>query len=323
MRNSLNWRYLSGLYKLYMVDSVNLKLMENAYIKNVLCQRKRLLDFKPGNKNIIIAKDGYRAFFEKELLPQYNYYARFFNESGLEASGLKQYDGYDLQTLMFIFNNCEQLRQNLTTVRIFSSNIFRQKDSKYLESRTGLLRDVLFLLKIDGFPASLAKENQWRFVVDCPNPQYILLCENIDYLKAWWEFYTNNIELWYAGGNNTPVIERISHRHLDLPLFYVGDWDYHGLDIYCRIQRIFKEKGKDVQLITPDPKTTIYKPVKSGKHKSKWKPKDFSELDRSLFTTYQISLIEKLIVTNQWVEEQTIWPIPQIIKKISINQELG
>jgi hypothetical protein len=287
--------------------------MENAYIKNIICNRKRLLDFKPGNNNIIIIKDGYKAFFEKELLPQYNYYTRFFNESGLEASGLKQYDNYDLETLMFIFNNHEQLRENLTTVRLFSSSIFSQKDSKYLESRNGLLKDVLFLLKVEGFPANSAKENQWRFVVDCPNPQYILLCENIDYLKAWWEFYTNNIELWYAGGNNTPVIERISQRHLDLPLFYVGDWDYHGLDIYCRIQRIFKEKGKIVQLIFPDPKTTIYKAIKSGKHKSKWKPQDFSGLDRSLFITDQINLIDKLITTNQWIEEQTIWPIPQII----------
>lgn len=323
MRNSLNWRYLKGLYQLYKDGSVRLKLMDNAYIKNVLCQRKHLLDFKNGNKNIIVEKDGYKSFFEKELLPQYEYYEKFFNESGLEASGLKQYNRYDLQTLMFIFNNREQLQQNLTTTRIFSSNVFQQKDSKYLESRQGLMKDVLFLLGVEAFPANSSKENQWRFVVDCPDPKYILLCENIDYLKAWWEFYANDIELWYAGGNNTPVIERISQRHLDLPLFYIGDWDYHGLDIYCRIQRIFKEKGKDVQLITPDPKTTIYKPIKSGKHESKWKLNEFSGLNRSLFSPGQIGLIEKLIATNQWIEEQTIWPIPQIISKISINHKPG
>ena len=321
MRNSLNWRYLKGLYQLYIDDVVRLKLMDNAYIKNVLCQRKRLLDFKSGNQNIIVAKPGFKPFFEKELLLQYQYYDTFFKESGLEASGLKQYDHYDLQTLMFIFNNREQLRQNLTTARIFSSNIFKQKDSKYLESRPGLMKDVLFLLGVDAFPANSSKENQWRFVVDCPTPKYILLCENIDYLKAWWEFYVNDIELWYAGGNNTPVIERISERHLDLPLFYVGDWDYHGLDIYSRIQQIFKEKGKDVQLITPDTEATIYKPIKSGNHESKWKSQEFSGLNRILFSSGQIDLIEKLIATNQWIEEQTIWPIPQIIYKVSANQE--
>lgn len=314
MRNLLNWRYLKGLYKLYAEGNVTLKLMENAYVKNVLCQRKRLLDFKPGNKNIIVSKEGYEAFFEKELLPQYHYYEKFFNESGLEASGLKQYDQYDMHTLMFIFENSEELRNNLTTARIFSSNVFKQKDSKYLENRSGLMKDVLFLLKVDCFPASSGKENQWRLVVDCPDPQYILLCENVDYLKAWWEFYANNIELWYAGGNNTPVIERISQRYLNLPLFYVCDWDYHGLDIYSRLKHIFKEKGKDIQLIMPDQKTAIYKTIRSGKHNSEWKPVEFSGLDRSLFSSEQIDLIEKLVVANQWIEEQTIWPIPQIIK---------
>lgn len=308
------------MYKLYMEDSITLKLMKNAYIKNILHQRKKVLDFKPGNNNIIIAKNGYKAFFEKELLPQYNHYAKFFDESGLEISGLKQYDSYDLQTLMFIFNNSEELRQNLTTARIFSSRIFNQKDSKYLESRSGLLRDVLFLLKVDNFPASSAKDNQWRFVVDCPDPKYVLLCENLDYLKAWWEFYANNIELWYAGGNNTPVIERISQRHLNLPLFYVGDWDYHGLDIYCRIQHIFKEKGKDVQLITPDPENAIYKSMKTGKHHSEWKSKELSGLDRHFFSLKQIDLIEKLITSNKWIEEQTIWPIPQIISEIPFEE---
>ena len=313
MRNSLNWRYLKGLYKLYQEGSVRLKLMDNPYIKNVLCQRKHLLDFKPSNRDIIELKNEYKTFFKKELLPQYEYYERFFNESGLTASGVKEYDNYDLQTLMLIFNNREEFSQNLTTARIFSSNVFKQKDSKYLESRSGLMKDVLFLLGVEKFPASSVKDNQWRCVVDCPDPQYILLCENLDYLKAWWEFYANNIELWYAGGNNTPIIERISQRHLDLPLFYVGDWDYHGLDIYCRIKRILKEKGKDVQLITPNPQTAVYKPIKSGKHRSKWRTEAFSSLDRSMFEFHQISLIERLISTNSWIEEQTINPISSIV----------
>lgn len=311
MRNSLNWSYLKGLYELYKKGSVRRKLMKNAYIKNVLCERRHLLDFKPGNKDIIDSKNGYNAFFEKELLPQYEYYERFFNESGLTASGVKHYDNYDLQTLILIFNNRDEFSQNLTTARIFSSNVFKQKDSKYLESRPGLMKDILSLLGVENFPANSTKGNQWRCVVDCPDPKSILLCENLDYLKAWWEFYANNIELWYAGGNNTPVIERISHRYLDLPIFYVCDWDYAGLDIYCRIKKILKEK--EIILITPNPKSTIYKPIESGNHRSKWKAVEFSGLDRSLFSTDQIRLIEELISNRKWIEEQTIAPIPFIL----------
>lgn len=313
MRDSLNWRHLKGLYKLYKEGSVRLKLMDNAYIKNVLCQRKRILDYKPGNKDIIQSKKGFREFFEKELLPQYEYYERFFNESGLTASGLKQYDNYDLQTLMLIFSNQDEFSQNLTTARVFSSNVFKQKDSKYLESRPGLMKDVLFLLDVENFPANSAKDSQWRCMIDCPDPQYVLLCENLDYLKAWWGFYANNIELWYAGGNNTPIIERISQRYLDLPVFYVCDWDYHGLDIFCRIRRILMEKGKDVHLITPESQTAIFKPLKSGNHKSKWKVKEFSGLDKSCFSEDQILLINKLINSNLWIEEQTIDPLKYIV----------
>ena len=215
---------------------------------------------------------------------------------------------------MFIFKNSEELRNNLTTARIFSSNVFKLKDSKYLESRPGLMNDVLFLLKVKEFPANSSKENQWRFVVDCPNPQYILLCENLDFLKAWWEFSANNIELWYAGGNNTPVIERISERYLNLQLFYVGDWDYHGMDIYSRVKRSFIQKGREVNLVTPDADTATYKPIDSGKHNSTWKSKEFSGLDYGLFLPEQINLIKKLIDNNQWIEEQTIDPISFILQ---------
>jgi hypothetical protein len=315
MRNSLNWRFLKGLYKLYKEGSVRLKLMDNAYIKNVLCQRKRFLDYKHDNKDIIEAKKGYETFFEKELLPQYHYYERFFNESGLIASGLKQYDNYDLQTLMLIFNNREEFSKNLTTARIFSSNVFKQKDSKYLESRPGLMKDVLFLLGIEHFPACSAKENQWRCVVDCPNPQYILICENLDFLKAWWDFYTNNIELWYAGGNNIPVIERIPERYLNLPMFYVGDLDYHGLKIFCQLKGIFRKLNIELSLITPSPDKAIFKEIKSGHHYSTWKLERFSGLDYSCFSSNEVELIEGLIKNNKWIEEQTLSPITEILSR--------
>ena len=75
MRETLDWQYLKGLYKLYKEQSVRNKLMNNAYIKNVLSQRKRLIDYKSGNKDIIVTKSGFNEFFEKELLQQYQYYA--------------------------------------------------------------------------------------------------------------------------------------------------------------------------------------------------------------------------------------------------------
>ncbi|MFL0084732.1 hypothetical protein, partial [Tenacibaculum maritimum] len=230
---------------------------------------------------------------------------------------LKQYDAYDLKTLMFIFNNSKELSSNLTTARIFSSVVFKQKDSKYLESKSGLFKDVLKLLKIDKFPDE-STDNQWRISQDCENPLAILLCENFDFIKAYWEFTNNNIELWYVGGSNTAKLERISKRYLELPLYYVCDWDYHGLQIYERVVDIFEKKRKEITLITP--KNPMLKPIKSGNHKSKWREGKFSNLERELYLKEQQILIEKLINTNTWVEEQTINPVELILNEIGKDE---
>ncbi|MEQ3656538.1 MAG: hypothetical protein ABNH00_11795 [Dokdonia sp.] len=309
MRGDLEWRYLKGLYKLYTDKSVRNKLMNDAYIKNILYKRLKLIGFKNGNKDIIESKPRFNAFFEKEFLEKYLYYVDFFENAGLDNSGLKTYDKYDLETLMFIHKNKQELKESLTTVRSFSSLVFKQKDSKYLESKPGLLKDVLKLLQVERFPNE-EKANQWKFTQDCEFPEAILLCENIDFIKAYWEFTTNNIELWYAGGNNTAKLKRVSKRNLALPLYYVCDWDYHGLKIYERIVEIFEAKGKNIHLITP--KNIIFKPIDSGHHKSKWLQNDFSNLNRELYTKNQVEIIDKLISNNLWIEEQTISPIEAI-----------
>lgn len=310
MKDKLDWRYLKGLHKLYKEGSVRNKLMNNQFIKINLYQRLRLIGFRNGNMDIIESKPRFNAYFEKEFLEQYNYYSEFFQKSGLDNTALKKYDRYDLETLMFIFKNKDELGKKLSTARIFSSTIFKQKDSKYLESKPGLLKDVMRLLNIDKFPIESSKENQWRFVQDCPFPIAILLCENIDFIKAYWEFTKNNIELWYAGGNNTAKLKKISQRYFDLPIFYVCDWDYDGLKIYERISDIFKNKEKEIILITPD--TPMLKPIESGNHKSKWKHRVFSGLNKELYTKEQFDLINTLINENKWIEEQTIEPITLI-----------
>lgn len=313
MREDIDWRILKGLYILYVKGKTKNKLLSNHYVKNILFERRRIIGYSKTSIEILEAKRGYKAFFEEHFLQQYNYYSDFFKNAGLESSALKQYDAYDLKTLMFIFNNSEELSSNLTTARIFSSIVFKQKDSKYLESKSGLFKDVLQLLKIDKFPDE-SKDNQWKVSQDCEEPIAILLCENFDFIKAYWEFTRNNIELWYVGGSNTAKLERISKRYLKLPIHYVCDWDYHGLKIYERIVDIFEKKQKKINLITPE--NPMLKPIKSGNHKSEWQDEEFSNLERELYLKEQQILIEKLIDSNTWIEEQTINPVELILKEI-------
>ncbi|WP_339652691.1 hypothetical protein [uncultured Maribacter sp.] len=311
MRDDIEWRYLKGLYKLYKEERVRNKLMGSPFIKNILYKRLHIISFKKGNMDIIEAKPRFKTYFEEELLEQYNYYADFFENSGIENSARKKYDRYELETLMFIYRHQEELKKNLTTIRIFSSNIFQQKDSKFLENRSGLLKEVKFLLQIEEFPDEGPKENQWRFVIDCLSPEAVLLCENLDYLKAYWKFTKENIELWYVGGNNTKKLKRLSKRYLTLPIYYVCDWDYHGLQIFQGVCDILKDKGVFPKLLVPP--NPLFKPIDSGKHKSQWPRKDFAGLDRTYYSVEAISLISDLIAQNKWVEEQTIDSI-QIIK---------
>jgi len=310
MKKELNWRYLKGLHVLYKEGKTRNKLMNNSYIKNVLFRKLQLVAYANGNMDIIESKAGFKSYFEKELLEQYNYYYSFFENAGLESSAMKKHDEYDLQTLMYIHRNNEELKKSLTTLRIFSSNVFKQKDSKYLETKKGLLKDVLSLLGIEEFPKKDPKENQSRHVADCPNPQHILLCENHDFLKVPWEFGKENIELWYVGGNNTKILNEISERYLNLPIHYVCDWDYAGLKIYQDIVAIFKKKEKEVKLIYPTKSEP--KPINSGNHKSKWRHEGFSKLKRDYYTNKEAEMIEKLIATNTWIEEQTIEPIEEV-----------
>lgn len=308
MRDDLTWRFLVGLHQVYKTGRTTNKLLKNKYIKHIVFENKQLIGYKNSNLNVLVSRGKrFDEFFEKELLNIYNYYTDFFNNAGLEMSGRKNYPEDVLRALILIFKNKEELRENLSTAHIFSSEFFEEKDSKFLDNQPGLKKDILKILEVDEFPFDSPKSQQWRLVVDCKTPEYILLCENLDFLKVPFRFRENNIELWYLGGNNTKKLNEISQTKLIHPIYYVCDWDYHGLKFYTDIKKILKLKNKAIELIVPI--KPMLKPSKSGKHKSEWQSKEFSGLLRNEFTDAQAELIQELILKDKWIEEQTIDPI--------------
>ena len=310
MRNELTWRELKGLHKLYLGNSTRAKLLKNVFVKNTLHKRLNLLQYKDGNPNIIIKNKGFDDYFRKNLLDQYLYYADFFESVGIEISAKRNYSQYILDSLVLIFKNKEELRNNLSTPRIFSSNFFKEKDSKFLDEQHRLKNDILTILGVEKFPSESSKEEQWLLVVHCIDPKYILICENIDFLKYPFEFRKNHIELWYLGGNNTRKLNETPKSKMSSPLFYVCDWDFHGLGIFTRVKQIIESKGEKITLLLPE--KPILKPINSGNHDSKWNQKPLSGLDETAFDLKAKVLIEKLISENKWIEEQTIDPIPLI-----------
>lgn len=286
--------------------------MSNVYVKRVIYGKLHLIKHRDGNPDVIEKNNGFDAYFERELLDQYQYYAEFFESVGIEISARRTYTQDILETLVLIYKNKDELRQKLSTSRIFSSNFFEEKDSKFLDDQQQLKKDILTILGVDKFPKESPKDQQYRLVVDCINPEYILLCENKDFLKDPFEFRKNNIELWCVGGNNTKKLDELPTDKIRFPFFYVCDWDYHGLGIYIRIKQIVNDKKKDVTLILPT--NPMLKPIKSGKHNSEWQDTPFSGLKKDRFKEEEKALIEELIAKNKWIEEQTIDPIPFILK---------
>lgn len=303
MNNKLTWQILKALNTLYVKGKIPSNNTKDSQIKHLLS--RKLIGYQHGNSNYFVPLDGYKNFYEKNFLNDFQLYENFLYRIDPDTDGRKICTIRDIQTLIFIDEQRFELKKSLTTRRTFSSEIFKYGGSKYLENHPGLDKLVCKILEIENFPAEDPKNFQWRFVVDCPNPDKIVLCENLDFLKTPNIARQQNIELWYVGGNNTANIHHISQEKLNKPLFYSCDWDYDGLRIYCRIKDILNEKSKNISLLYP---SNIHNklPVDSPHHNSKWNHSvDFSGLDSNYFTVKEMDLIYQLIKKNQWIEEES------------------
>lgn len=305
MKKNVEWKYLIGLNQLYKNRRTNLKIGNNSFIKQVLMKQKKLIQPKMGNPKVLEAKYGFKEYYEEEFQDYFEYYSQFFEKAGLESNAHKTYNADDLRSLAFIYYQKDQLKKNLTTEYTFSARVFKGKGAKYLTNKSSLRNAVLHLLDIDEFPEKDPKNSQWRLVVDCENPEIVVICENIACLKVPYEYKKNNIELWYVGGNNTNPLKDIPSEKLVLPLFYFCDWDHHGLSIFSRIKGIFQEKDKLITLIEPATLADAL-PVDSPHHNSKWRKNDFSGLKKDNFSERQQEIIRRLIKDDNWVEEESM-----------------
>ena len=194
----------------------------------------------------------YEAFLsDNELLkPQLR-----FEESDIQILiGIKEdMDNGNLEPLR------EQIIKNEATVRIVSLMFF--KNEKYLLGKEALINTVKLLLDIEELADD--KDLQYKYVLECNDPNYIILCENIDFLKRPTLARANNIELWYVGGKNVTKLDYADTR--SLPIYYSCDWDFDGLFV---IYPLVKLKVPTIQLLTPN---GTPKGVEETEHNSRWR----------------------------------------------------
>ncbi|WP_343700007.1 hypothetical protein [Chitinophaga sp.] len=300
----MNWQSFKSLHELYKNGRTKNRttLAEDAVFRYHTYQTKELLFTK---KDILTTANGnFRNTFENRYLDKYNEclelliaigedtpQCRFELDDILRLREMKrQMDNGDLEDIR------QQIKDSNETRRGVSLMFF--KHEKHLDSSEALERAVRTILKIDSFSDS--RDFQYLYILQCHNPKAIVLCENLYFLKMPERPRKNNIELWYAGGRN--VEKLIYSQNRNLPIYYMCDWDYDGLDIF----RLVKDKIPTIQLLTPngEPKDII-----KSEHKSLWKnpeaPTLLSGLSAHLYTESQKQLIEKLIRENTWIVEES------------------
>lgn len=304
IKGDLTWKELKTLNALYVNKKSRAKVQDFNYFK-YLIDDLRIIERKEGNGKVLLVTDSYDDIYVKHFKSKFLLYSTFLESNNLENDARRSYNEFDIKTLMFIADHKVQIRPNLTTLHKFSSLFFEGKGSKYLENKRSVLNAVYKILDISKFPLQDVKDNLWRFVVDCPTPKAVVLCENLDFLKTYWIAQENSIKLWYVGGNNINIINQIDREEFKRPFFYSGDWDLAGLKIYSRVKHILSQSNKEIKLLFPNnPLTRL--PVNLPEHNSKWDfSKELSGLDPFNFNRKEIKLIKDLMQNDEWIEEES------------------
>jgi len=318
----LNWATLKLMNDLYVKRRSTARLSLDPFIYNFLILRKWIKQKSGGQKiPVWLPTASFDRFYLRWYRDKFQYFLDFFTDEEIPHSASQPYEEDDIATLIFIRNNRVEVMNGLSSERTFLKEIFKkaideERESKYFLKHSSLKKAVLKILGVDNFPSDDPKENQWRFVVDCPTAKCIVLCENLNILKLPGRSLENNIELCHVGGGNTKPLERLGPRHLELPLYYSCDWDFHGLAIFSRIKRILKDYK--VHLLIPLPDAQRFK-TNTDFHKSSWSfDKPFSGLEKNDFPVIAQQLIQELIESDKWIEEEG----NDIVEMVNLYNEL-
>lgn len=306
----LKWRHLKALHQIYESGFTKNKIQGHPYINYLI--RNEVLKPKLGKPEVLEKGFNFDGHYEKHHLQNFQHYIKFLSENSVLANQ-SNYCEKDIQRLIFIKEQKEQILADTYTRHKFSKVFFKEeKTSKYLDNNRGLEKAVLSILGFDKFPGKDPIDQQYKFVINCPTPEIIVLCENIDFLLLPWIARENNIELWYAGGNNIAKLDHLPP--IKFPIFYSCDWDYEGLRIYERI----KKKIPQIKILFPsalNERITVYSP----NHNSDWKyDKEFSGLQREIYSFAEVDLINQLISKKEWIEEEDNDLIEMTVKERGI-----
>ncbi len=305
MNKQLSWKEIKALHQLFKDGQTAMKVVGHPYVKYLI--ENRYIGFKRGSDKILIVNSTFHdKYIEEHLEESYARYYSFLTENELlfPYTSLSEFEIKKLIQLKQSSNIREELKSNIQAGKESRKGVSNKyfKSAKHIKKGSFLENAVLKVLDIETFPQN---ENQGFYRVPCKNPKCIILCENIYFLTLSIA-PQNNIELWCAGGNNTAPLERLPK--IDYPIYYLCDWDFHGLSIYERVYSIIEniaDKKSPIHLITPNGKKEGIEQT-SDNHRSLWNNKSqLSGLNKSFYQQDQIELIQQLVRNNEWIEEES------------------
>lgn len=308
MNKQLTWRTIKALHQLYHERKTKAKISDHPYIKHLLSYPNRCLEYSRSgtNKIIVPTKHFNDEYIKQEIEELYNEYEQFLTNNDLLTTQ-SNYSEFEIRSLIVLKNSGEILNELKTKIekgqesRKGISNLYF-KAAKHIQKGSALESAVLKIIGINEFPQN---ENLGFYKIPCLNPKCIILCENMYFLTLNLA-RQKNVELWCAGGNNIKPFENISK--IDLPIYYLCDWDYDGLKIYESIASLIEKienKKSGLELISPNGKSESII-FTDDYHRSKWKSEIvFSGLTADKYSNTQQNLINELILNNEWIEEES------------------
>lgn len=203
----------------------------------------------------------------------------------------------------------DYLRKQVMSGRENLAGISHQffKSSKYVQKNTNSASLITVLEKMLGVN-KFAKNSDEKYLnpISCshPNPKISIICENFYFLRFPHLIQENPIELIYFGGRNLSKLK--NKPDVNLPTYYIGDWDKDGLEMYESAKKIMEEvHERELVLITPHGDAHgIEETIEF--HSSQWRnsQKPFEGLTESFYTEEQKKIIRDLVQQNKWIEEE-------------------
>lgn len=324
MNKKLNWRIIKKLHRLYLGKPVpkGSTRNKNSFINHPYIKRlydKRYIKDKIGNGKVFIKQEYEERFnllYKKEFVDKegnftHDIYADFLQSINvnIDKTNLLEDDIKRLIELKTFWTDDKLVklrwqiinaRENLQGV----SNMFF-KATKYVAANPSLETAVKALIGIEKFVES-SELYLKPFNCKHKNAKITILCENFYFLKFPHHIQENEIELMYVGGYNVKRLKNLVD--VQLPIYYLCDWDFDGLKIYEKAKEIIDNLDNNIyklKILTPNGKSErVCEP--KGFHGSEWKNKEqfICGLNPKFYNKEQIILINHLIKKDEWIEEE-------------------